>query len=97
MCNAEAPSVEEVATKFAGKVDIYGVAWYGDAASYQGFVDKHHVTFPTLMDQTGDLYAHFQVPGQPAWVFVGADGKAKVHVGTMEKADVTAALDGLAT
>jgi hypothetical protein len=44
------------------------------------------------MDQTGDLFAHFQVPGQPAWVFVAPSGKATVHLGAMEKADLTAAL-----
>jgi peroxiredoxin len=76
---------------------VYGVAWYGDTDSYQGFVSKHHLTFPTLMDQTGDLFAHFKVPGQPAWVFVDAGGKATVHIGAMEKAELTATLDELAT
>ena len=74
---------------------MYGVAWYGDDASYQGFVDKYHLTFPTLVDQTGALFAHFKVPGQPAWVFVDAAGKATVHIGAMEKAELTAALNGL--
>lgn len=96
MCNAEAASVEAVAQKFAGKVTIVGVAWQGDEKAFQGFVDKHRLTFTNLADVDSSLYEHFQVAGQPAWVFVSADGTAKRALGVVPEATLDKTLSELA-
>ena len=95
MCNAEAPSVEGVVASYDGKLDIVGVAWSGDKASYQTFVDKYHLSFPQALDTQGELFAHFSVPSQPAWVFIDRDGKALRHLGAMEPAALVKAFEAV--
>ena len=74
-----------------------GVAWSGEKATYQGFVDKHHLTFPQALDVDGELFAHFKVPGQPAWVFVRPDGRSTRHLGALEADELTKALESIAS
>ncbi len=84
-----------VAKKFAGKVTVVGVAWQGDDKSFQGFVSKHKLTFPNLADLDDSLYAHFGVPGQPAWVFVNSKGEVKRVVGVVPEATLDKVLTEL--
>lgn len=62
----------------------------------QDFEDRHGLTFPSLRDDDGNLFAHFGVPAQPAWVFVAADGTATTHLGAMEPDELRATLTDLA-
>lgn len=39
------------------------------------FVDRHSLSFPQVDDRPGEIFNRFGVPYQPAWVFLGADGK----------------------
>jgi peroxiredoxin len=77
-------------------VTVIGIAWSGTAKEMQGFVDAHHITFPTLNDADSSLFAHFGVPAQPAWVFVRADGSAKRVLGAEEPDVLARNLDALA-
>ncbi len=92
MCNAEAASVEAAAQQWAGRVDFVGVAWTGDDASFQGFIDKHSLSFPQISDDLGIIFARFGVPVQPALVVVDPDGGTQVLLGAMDDADLQAAL-----
>ncbi len=76
-------------------MDIVGVAWAGDQKSYETFIGNHSLTFPQAIDEAGELYQHFGVPGQPAWVFVDRTGKVTRNLGAMEKDDLTKVLNGL--
>jgi len=40
----------------------------------QDFVSKYHLNFTNLNDADGSLWARFNVPWQPAYLFVKADG-----------------------
>ena len=93
MCNHEAGSVEQAAQRWQGKVDVIGVAWNGDAASFNDFISRHSLTFPQISDPQGDVFAHFDIPGQPAWVIVDAAGKATRVLGALEPADLDAAFN----
>ena len=94
-CNGEAPSVEEARQAFQGKVDVIGVTWAGDTKTYQDFVTRHRLSFPQAVDEGGALFAHFGVPGQPAWVFVGRDGKVERHLGALEPDEIADKLTAL--
>ncbi len=96
MCNREAPSVEEATQRWAGKVGFVGVAWQGSEAAMQKFIDKHGLTFPQINDDMATVYGHFDVPAQPAWVFIDASGAASQVLGAMEPSDLDAALTGIA-
>jgi peroxiredoxin len=92
-CNHEAPSVEAAQQRWAGKVQFVGVAWYGDERSFQGFIDKHGLTFPQISDDAGEVFARFDVPYQPAMAVIDRHGVVHVSLGAVEES----ALDALLT
>lgn len=74
---------------------VVGIAWNGDETSFQSFVDRHHLTFANAEDLDNSLYAHFGVPGQPAWVFVNSKGVAKRAIGVVPEATLDKVLSEL--
>ena len=61
------------------------MAWNGDEDSMQAFIDRHGITFANMNDQTGDLFARFGVPAQPAWAFVSPNGTTITSLGTINE------------
>jgi thiol-disulfide isomerase/thioredoxin len=74
-CNAEAPGVSQVAAANP-KVTFVGVAARSDVGQMQGFVSKYNLNFTNLNDVDGSLWARYNVPWQPAYVFYRADGSS---------------------
>ena len=74
-CNAEAASVSNVAAANP-KVTFVGVAARSDVAAMQGFVSKYNLNFTNLNDADGSIWARYNVPWQPAYVFYRADGSS---------------------
>jgi thiol-disulfide isomerase/thioredoxin len=72
-CNQEAPSVAAVSAGSPG-VTFVGIAARADVGTMEGFVGKYHLGFTNLNDADGSLWARFNVPWQPAYLFVKADG-----------------------
>ncbi len=60
------------------------------------FERRHGVTFPSMRDGDGSLFARFGVPGQPAWVFIDRAGKVSTKLGSLEEDQLAARLDQLA-
>ena len=73
-------------------MQFVGVAWYGDNASFQGFVDKHGLTFPQISDDGGAVFARFGVPQQPAMAIIDKAGAVRVSLGAVEQSTLDAAL-----
>ena len=74
-CNAEAPGVSQVAAANPA-VTFVGVAAHSDVGAMQGFVSKYNLHFTNLNDADGSIWARYNVPWQPAWVFYRADGSS---------------------
>jgi thiol-disulfide isomerase/thioredoxin len=74
-CNAEAPGVSQVAASNP-KVTFVGIAGRADVGPMQNFVSKYNLNFTNLNDADGALWARFNVPWQPAYVFYKADGSS---------------------
>ena len=72
-CNAEGPSVSSVAAANP-KVTFVGVAARSDVAAMQEFVSKYNLNFTNLNDADGSIWARYNVPWQPAYVFYKSDG-----------------------
>jgi thiol-disulfide isomerase/thioredoxin len=72
-CNAEAPGLSQVAAANPA-VTFVGVAAHSDVGAMQNFVSKYHLNFINLNDADGSIWARYNVPWQPAWVFYRADG-----------------------
>lgn len=60
------------------------------------FVERHVLTFPNLRDPSGEVFARFSVPYQPAWAFVDAAGNVEITLGALSDDGLDAALTGLA-
>jgi thiol-disulfide isomerase/thioredoxin len=72
-CNQEASGVGQVAAANPA-VTFVGVAARSDADAMQGFVSKYNLNFTNLNDADGSIWARFNVPWQPAYLFVKPDG-----------------------
>lgn len=72
-CNAEAPSLSQVAAANPA-VTFVGVAAHSDVGAMQNFLSKYHLNFTNLNDADGSIWARYNVPWQPAWVFYNSDG-----------------------
>jgi hypothetical protein len=62
----------------------------------QAFEDRHGLTFPSLRDDDGSLFADFGVSYQPAWVFISRDGTSDLVLGAMQEDELSERLDALA-
>lgn len=49
--------------------------------------------FPHAVDEGGDLWRHFGVPYQPAWVLLDDTGEVTQHIGTLGEAELEQMLD----
>lgn len=74
-CNAEAPGVSQVAAANPG-VTFVGIAGHSDVGAEQTFVSKYGLNFTNLNDADGSIWARYNVPWQPAYVFYRADGSS---------------------
>lgn len=74
-CNAEAPGVSQVAASNP-KVTFVGIAGRSDVGQMQNFVSKYGLNFTNLNDADGSLWARYNVPWQPAYVFYRKDGSS---------------------
>lgn len=72
-CNQEAPAVSQVAAANP-QVTFVGIAARSDPAQMQNFVSKYNLNFTNLNDADGSIWARFNVPWQPAYVFLRPDG-----------------------
>jgi thiol-disulfide isomerase/thioredoxin len=72
-CNQEAAGVGQVAAANP-KVTFVGVAARSDVGAMQNFVSKYNLNFTNLNDADGSIWARFNVPWQPAYLFVKPDG-----------------------
>ena len=74
-CNQEAPNVAAVSAANPA-VTFVGVATRADVPALQGFVSKYNLNFTNINDADGSIWARFNVPWQPAYVFLRPDGSS---------------------
>ena len=92
----EAPSVEDARQRYDGVVTFVGVAWAGSEESMNDFIARHGLTFASVNDSRGEIFASYGVSGQPAWVFVSASGDATRRLGTLSEDQLAVAIDEIA-
>ena len=72
-CNQEAPSVSAVSAANPD-VTFVGISTRADVAAMKAFVAKYNLNCPNIDDADGTIWAKFNVPWQPAYVFLKPDG-----------------------
>ncbi len=85
-----------VRKKWAGKVNIVGVAWNGTQGEIDEFISRHGLTFPNVRDDDGEIFASFSVASQPAWVFQSKTGERVVESRALPEDQVNAKLSAIA-
>jgi len=74
-CNQEAPNVSAVAAANPN-VTFVGVSTRADVSAMANFASKYNLNFTNLNDADGSIWAMFNVPWQPAYVFLSSDGSS---------------------
>jgi thiol-disulfide isomerase/thioredoxin len=90
-CNQEAPSVSAVAAANPN-VTFVGVSTRADVSAMANFASKYNLNFTNLNDADGSIWAMFNVPWQPAYVFLSSDGSSTFvnnPVSAMSQQDLT--------
>lgn len=96
LCQREAPTVAKVAQANTG-VTFIGVAAQDQVPAMQEFVSKYKMdSFAHLADLDASVWTRFGVTAQPAFAFIGADGKVDVVKGTLSEQDLAARVTRLA-
>jgi thiol-disulfide isomerase/thioredoxin len=96
-CNAEAPGLSQVAAANPG-VTFVGIAARSDVGAMGNFVSKYNLNFTNLNDADGSIWARYNVPWQPAWVFYRADGSSTFvnnPTAAMSQAELSGRVAGL--
>jgi thiol-disulfide isomerase/thioredoxin len=74
-CNGEAPGVEQFARQNADKINVLGLGTQDDLDQAKAFQTKHDISAVKLVwDSTGQSWAKLNIPAQPAWMLIKADG-----------------------
>jgi thiol-disulfide isomerase/thioredoxin len=89
ICRGEAPDLAALANTYKGKVKIIGVAGLGPVNDMKQFVsDTHTSNIVHLADTSGAIWQLFQIPAQPAFIFITSKGKAYRQIGGLSKSDL---------
>lgn len=86
-----------MARQYGGEVRIVGLAGRDDVGPMREFVARHDLGELThVVDTDGELWERFDVPYQPAWVFLTPGGEVHSrHAGAYTPEQLAAALDDL--
>lgn len=63
----------------------------------QDFVNENGLSFTNINDGDGEIFARFNVPYQPAWVFIAKDGTVTTSIGVISDLELEQELNRLAT
>ena len=75
---------------------MVGVSGRADLGEIQGFIEARGVGgFPHIADESGDVWAAFDILTQPAFVFIDDDGTVVASTGTLGSNLIAEQLDAL--
>lgn len=91
ICRGEAPDLVALANTFKGKVRIIGVPGLASVNDMKQFVkDTRTSNIVHVADSDGAIWQHFQIPAQPAFIFVTSKGTISRQIGALSKSDLFA-------
>ncbi|CAB4632122.1 unannotated protein [freshwater metagenome] len=71
------------------------MAWNGTDASYLEFIGRHSLTFDNLDDTAALIFGEYEIPSQPAWVFLSQDGILETRLGVVSQDELFNLLSNL--
>lgn len=97
-CRAEFPDFQKAWTDNADQLVIIGInnTTTDDKSQIPGFLDEFGITFPIVLDESGDTAKAYNILGLPTSIFIDRDGVVKeVFTGPLNKAYIEAKLGEL--
>jgi thiol-disulfide isomerase/thioredoxin len=95
-CAQEADTLKDVAPKYAGKLDIVGVAGMGKESEMRQFVADYKIgNFPQIADGEGAIWKKFGITEQSVYVLIDSTGKV-THKDWIDYQNFTKVFDDLA-
>ncbi len=87
-CLEEMPAIERQYQKYKDQgIEVLGVNIRENYATVSGYVRRLGVTFPILMDRSGEITKQYQVGALPHSIFLAPDGTVKsIYIGEMKEA-----------
>jgi hypothetical protein len=76
-CEPQFDRLERVHRQFGDRVTVIGVFFERNRGRVRDVVEKHHWTFPLVVDRDGAVTNLYAVGGCPTTVFAGAGGKVR--------------------
>lgn len=81
-CRLEMPILDEAAKRHRGEVHFLGVNALDQPQQAKAFVRDLRLTFPSVVDEDGEVLARYRVVGLPTTVFITRSGRIlEVHAG----------------
>jgi cytochrome c biogenesis protein CcmG, thiol:disulfide interchange protein DsbE len=95
-CKSEAPALEELSKKYAGKVAVVGVDSQDDSGDARAFARRYHLTYPLVHAEGSSLYHRWGLTGYPETFILDRDQRVVHHFpGEITAADVEQQLQQL--
>lgn len=93
-CRVEAPLLDGAAEDYGEAVQFLGVASRDDRKGAEGFMRRFDVSYPNLLDTTGDIRKFLAVRGLPTtYVFDGRGRLVRSVVGAIDEQTLAASVD----
>ena len=92
-CRVEMPDLQRVHETFGDAVSVVGMNTGESRATVLAWAEEQGITFPLLLDPTGETSSRYELRGQPTTFVVDADGRvAEVFYGPVTAERVSQAL-----
>ncbi|MFC4306353.1 TlpA family protein disulfide reductase [Cohnella boryungensis] len=75
-CNEDAPKLVKLEKQYKSEVNVFGinVTYRDNIQDVKEYVQQHYIEYPTLLDESGDIYNKFGGSGFPSLYFFNAQG-----------------------
>ncbi len=79
-CEDEAPLLQQAYEEYGDRISFLGIDIRDARSDAEEFVAIHGLTYPSIRDETMEIYADFGLTGQPETFFIDSDGILVRHV-----------------
>lgn len=88
-CRGETPDLQALSERQSAKLTVLGVNQQEDAAAAKQFMAQFNLSYPIVLDSSGDVSQAYRVSGLPMSFLIDPDGVVKkIYVGRISSDDL---------